>query len=122
MKKLHSILALLLITLCSMNFVACSDDDDEATSSEIIGKWAFSDDPDAGFIFKENGELLYWEGGYEDNEGTYRVSGKKLILECEEDGETWRSEYTITTLNSTTLIFSGYDEDEFEETKLIRVQ
>lgn len=123
MKKLHSILAMLLIMVCSMNFAACSDDDDdEEISSSIIGKWAFSDDPDAGFIFTQNGEMLYWEDNYEDIEGYYRQSGNKLILEFEEDGDTYREEYTIIKLTESTLIIAGYDEDEYEEMEFVRVK
>lgn len=118
MKKLHSILALLLITLCSMNFAACSDDDDDEAASEIVGKWAFSDDPNAGFIFKENGEFWIWENGEEDHEGSYRVSGKKLILNGQEESY----EFSIVKLNSTTLVLGGYDEDEYEEMEFIRIQ
>lgn len=123
MKKLHSILAMLLIMVCSMNFAACSDnDDDEEISSSIVGKWAFSDDPDAGFIFTQNGEMLYWEDNYEDIEGYYRQSGNKLILEFEEDGDTYREEYTIIKLTESTLIIAGYDEDEYEEMEFVRVK
>ena len=103
MKKLHSILALLLIMVCSMNFAACSSDDDDEASSSIIGKWAYEDDQ-------------------EDLEAYYRISGNKLICEYEEDGEACRDEFTIVKLNSTTLILGGYDEDEYEEWEMIRVQ
>ena len=41
MKKLHSIFAMLLIMVCSMNFAACSSDDDDEISSSIVGKCAF---------------------------------------------------------------------------------
>ena len=121
MKRLHSILALLLITLCSMNFAACSDDDDEV-SSEIIGKWAFSDDSTAGFIFNEDGEMLFWEDEDLELEAYYRVSGKKLICEYEEDGESYRDEFTIVKLTSTTLVIGAYDDGEYEEWEMIRVQ
>lgn len=122
MKKLHSILALLLIMVCSMNFAACSSDDDDEASSSIIGKWAYEDDPDAGFIFSKDGEMIFWEDDQEDLEAYYRISGNKLICEYEEDGEACRDEFTIVKLNSTTLILGGYDEDEYEEWEMIRVQ
>jgi len=119
MKKLHSILALLLITICSMNFAACSDDDDDdASSSEIVGKWAFSDDTEAGFIFKQNGEFWVWEDGDEDHEGSYRVSGKKLILNGQEESY----EFSIVELTATTLVLGGQDEDGYGEMELIRIQ
>ena len=121
MKKLHSILAMLLIMVCSMNFASCSSDDDEEVSSGIIGKWAFTDD-EAGFIFKENGEMILWEEDWEDLEGYYRVSGNKLICTYEEDGELETDELIIVKLNSTTLILGGYDEGEYEEMELTRVQ
>ena len=81
MKKLHSILALLLIMVCSMNFAACSSDDDDEASSSIIGKWAYEDDPDAGYIFSKDGEMIFWEDDQEDLEAYYRISGNKLICE-----------------------------------------
>lgn len=121
MKKLHSILAMLLIMVCSMNFASCNSDDKEEVSSNIIGKWAFMDD-NAGFIFKENGELIFWESDWEDLEAYYRINGNKLICTYEEDGESCTDEFTIVKLNSTTLILGGYDEGEYEEMELTRVQ
>lgn len=123
MKKLHSILAMLLIMVCSMNFAACSDDDDDdEISSSIVGKWAYSDDPDAGLIFTQDGEVYFWEYGYQDFDGYYRQSGNKLILEFEEEGDTYREEYTIIKLTESTLIIAGYDEGEYEEMEFVRVK
>lgn len=120
MKKLHSILALLLIMVCSINFTACSSDDEEGVSSSIIGKWAFTDD-DAGFIFKENGEMIFWEEDWEELEANYRVNGNKLICTYQEDGESFSDELTIIKLDSSTLILGGYDEGDYEEMVLTRV-
>lgn len=42
MKKIHSVIALMLIIVCSINFTACSSDDDEGSSfnpSYIYGIW-----------------------------------------------------------------------------------
>ena len=115
-------MALLLIMVCSINFAACSDDDDDDISSNIVGKWAFSDDPDAGFIFTQDGKMLYWEDDYEDIEAYYSQSGNKLVIEFEEDGETYREELTIIKLTSSTLILGGYDEGEYEEMEFIKVK
>ena len=120
MKKLHSILALLLIMVSSINFTACSSDDEEGVSSSIIGKWAFTDD-DAGFIFKENGEMIFWEEDWEELEANYRVNGNKLICTYQEDGESFSDELTIIKLDSSTLILGGYDEGDYEEMVLTRV-
>ena len=73
MKKLHSILALLLITICSMNFTACSSDDDEGSNSgvnkcyvEVDGKhidfkyaYYFEDGEDCEIIFSTI-DILYY--------------------------------------------------------------
>ena len=120
MKKIHSVIALLLIMVCSINFTACSSDDEEGVSSSIIGKWAFTDD-DAGFIFKENGEMISWEEDWEELEANYRVNGNKLICTYQEDGESFSDELTIIKLDSSTLILGGYDEGDYEEMVLTRV-
>ena len=113
---------MLPIMVCSMNFAACSSDDDDEISSSIVGKWAFTDDPDAGFIFTQNGEMLYWEDNYEDIEGYYRQSGNKIIIEFEEEGEIYREELTIIKLTESTLVLAGYDEGEYEEMEFIKVK
>ena len=121
MKKLHSILALLLLMVCSMNFIACSDDDEEGATSSIVGKWAFSDDPDAGYIFSNDGKMIFWEDDWQDIEGSYTLNGNKLVVVYVEDGESDRDELTIFKLTSTTLVLGGYDEGEYEEMELTKV-
>lgn len=121
MKQLHSIFALLLLMVCSLNFTACSDDDEEGNTSSIVGKWAFPDDPDAGYIFSNDGKMILWEDDWQDVEGSYTVNGNKLVVVYVEDGESERDEFTIVKLTSTTLILGGYDEGEYEEMELTRV-
>ena len=120
LKKTFSWTMLLALTL-SMSLASCSSDDDDDISSSIVGKWAYSDEPDSGIMFTQDGKLIFWEDGYEDFDGYYRQSGNKLFFECEEDGDTYIEEYTIIKLTENTLIIGGYDEDEYEEMEFIRV-
>lgn len=131
-KKLFGLMALILCT-CS-GFTACSedDDDDDSTNSKLVGLWqsthsfewdefeeadgeynpeAWQEDATGRIEFKADGKVIvynYHNGVWErDDEGTYKVSGNKLILgDGNSDYET-----TIDELNNETLILTdkGYD-------------
>ena len=99
---------MLLLALCSMVFVSCSDDDDEdggATSSSIVGTWVSTE---------QNGRITYTstvtfnaDGTFVDTEettgestykfrGTYSIKGNKITMTIAElldpdqyDDEEW---------------------------------
>lgn len=80
----------LTAVVLSVNFIACSDDDDSSTSS-IVGKWKYTieddEEPESGyFTFQSNGKLIWeeydnydstWE---ETNNNTYTLTGDNLKI------------------------------------------
>lgn len=134
MKTFRWMAGLLVVMFC-IGLSSCSDDDDDINASSLIGTWEMThskgygiwggereewDEDDRGTFtrFEENGTLISWEAGYENEKsyGTYQVKGKKIIA-VDEDGE--QSEATIKKLTSNTLELeineSGVDEGESYE-------
>lgn len=130
-KQIFGLMALILCACAA--FTACSDDDDDEdnTNSKLVGLWqsthafewdewedgeynpeAWQEDAGGRVEFKADGMVViydYHNGAWiKDNEGSYKVSGNKLILG---EGNPQDNEITIDELNNETLIMSekGYD-------------
>lgn len=127
MKKIFTlaIMALMLV------FLGCSKDDNNSSSSDIIGEWYLSNEK--GYSYLEGEKDIYddsysQETAYsfitfnsdktvvmydaeedETTTGTWKISGKKLTITV--SGET--NIITLKTLNSTTFVINenGTDED-----------
>lgn len=125
-------MALLAIVMCA-NFTACSDDDEE-TSSSIVGKWKetlteisytdengeFHKENESGencyIVFSEDGTALFYEArengepGSDRQNFTWKIEGKRLIMKDLETNEI--IDATINELNSTTLKITAEDDDD----------
>ena len=118
MKKLHSILMMLAITVAALGFTACSDDDDNddkgKVEASIVGEWELIDyniDPievegqgytfpyDLGTVieFTSNGKYFVDDGEI----GSWEIDGNYLHTKA--DGSLIPARCTILQLNNTTL-------------------
>ena len=103
MKKCYYFLMVIMMALVSVGFAACGDED-EPKSSDIVGTWQlnYADGNGSGIIlfqFTKDGKFnevrIYIEEGECDVfQGTYKVSGNKLILTFISQFETHPVEYT----------------------------
>ena len=90
MKKCYYFLMVMLLTLVSVGFVSCGDDD-EPKSSDIVGTWAFDNTDLIGagvtlFQFTKDGKFYEVDKSMVlgDDEvvyhGTYTITGDKLTI------------------------------------------
>ncbi|TGX98520.1 hypothetical protein [Bacteroides muris (ex Afrizal et al. 2022)] len=90
MKTLRFIgMALIAVIMC-VNFVACSDDDDEETNATIEGTWkytsSFDEDMRSGsFTFKSNGGLIWYHGEESSSNCSYTLNGSNLKIILNQD-------------------------------------
>ena len=116
MKQLHSILALLLLMICSMNFTACSDDDEApGNTSDLIGLW--EEIYNKGWE-KENGKIDYeYEYEYEEGEGgriEFKSDGTYIEYDAY-DGD-WEVDMIGTwEYQGNKIYVTYYDEDDEKE-------
>lgn len=128
------------MALCLMlaGFTSCSDDDDDYSSSQLVGTWISTsyihqsyedgelvDEEEYSssyikWIFQEDGTayLYYWSGDEWEYDGTdeYAIKGSKLVFYEDDDSEDWAP--TIKTLTSTSLVVEldvTYTEDDPED-------
>ena len=94
MKKCYYFLMVMLLTLVSVGFVSCGDDNDEPTGSGIVGTWRLysSDASGASGTYGDYDVLMQFTKGGVYNEveifgtavdvyhGTYTVSDNKLTV------------------------------------------
>lgn len=132
MKKFKNYFLLGLLTICmGFAFTACGDDDDDDfATSDLVGKWniigyeawetedgekwetnSVKDSDITALKFNaDNTCKVYFD--YFSEEGTYRVSGNKLIIVLDNDDDN-AGAITIAGLNSTTLVLeNSYSEVE----------
>lgn len=103
MKK---ILFILLAMLPAMIFTACSDDNDNAINSPIVGNWKANDvDKTIETSFNGDGRcttrITYPDGSVAEERGSYRLQDADLIIEGIEEREktagssTWTEWVTV---------------------------
>lgn len=102
-------------------FSSCSDDDEEISSSNLIGTWQYTggkfweiidgeketweedgDDDEWIMTFKEDGTMIEWDG-FSNETYEWKLNGNKLIL----DGD----EFTVKTLTSNKLVLEIHEKD-----------
>ena len=99
--------AILLVTLMALSFVAC-------TSKKIVGKWEltqYKGDYSEGWLLKGSTFEFKDDGTYTingSNAGTYKVKGSKIFLNGDED-----SYYKLSFSGNTMKITSQDDEMTF---------
>ena len=72
-------MALIAVIMC-VNFVACSDDDEEEANAAIEGTWKYSSSSDedmrsGSFTFKSNGGLIWDDGEESSSNCSYTLNG-----------------------------------------------
>lgn len=122
---------ILLFLAASLGFTGCKKDDGEDDAkANIVGKWALTkevyktylkgvleteetyddyDDNDWVIELKSNGTYIGWDGGEEEETGTYSLQdgGKTLILKTGNDTHT----LTVRQVTSSSLVVY-YEETE----------
>lgn len=79
----------LVAIVMSVNFAACSDDDDESGTS-IEGTWKFTSSTDedlrsGSFTFKSDGSMIWDDGEETSSNNTYALKGNNLKIVLEQD-------------------------------------
>ncbi len=107
MKHIKIFYGIFTILLATLTFTGCtSDNDNEHTNHdiprEIVGNWIYDDsrEPEI-YSFKKNGDVIFQSAyiDYDDEwvleyiRGTYRISGKKLIITLEYDDKDYEDVY-----------------------------
>ncbi|MCM1519807.1 MAG: lipocalin family protein [Lachnoclostridium sp.] len=138
MKKLNLFIPMVLMAVMSaFTFVSCSDDDDKIDNGKIVGTWesvleewwekedgkivdeGTDDDTDLRVEFKADGTVTQYEyynsSWHLDITGNYSISGNKLTIVYDEDGDEYTSTQNIEMPDDNTLVVSGYwKEDNYE--------
>ena len=121
MKKFYLFLSVMLLTLVSVGFASCGDDNDEPKGSDLVGTWQLKAiDEDGGSYenlvqFTKNGQWNSVEI-YNDNSeididverGTYTVSGNRINVNYTEDGHTLTESMTFEVKGDKLML--TYDE------------
>lgn len=90
MKTLRFIgMALIAVIMC-VNFVACSDDEEEEANAAIEGTWKYSSSSDedmrsGSFTFKSNGGLIWDDGEESSSNCSYTLNGSNLKIILNQD-------------------------------------
>ena len=114
MRTLRFIGMAIIAVIMSVNFTACSDDDeDETATNPLIGTWQEVDNPNYNiWTFKADGtgtEQEYYQGNWEDPYSfTYTYDSKTSILVInygEHAGEDEIDSYDVTIDGSTMKTF-----------------
>lgn len=121
MKRINQLLLSLVMVITCISFVACGDDDDdnEFSTSDIVGKWKEADENGYYLLYTFNSEGKYSEVEWRGNEAmereewnNYYIEGNFLYLGYkEEDGEGYEM-FKIKTLNKEKLIIEELEDEE----------
>lgn len=117
MKKIFSILAIVVVTMCAFSFVSCSgDDDDKLSTADVVGTWMTTSiqtsngtwvdltnslyaSKRAYANFKSDGTYVGW-GSLGNGTGTWKLDGRTLTTYV--DGEVYII-YSNIVLNGTEM-------------------
>ena len=84
MKKIYSLILLLLLTAITFSLVSCSSDDEGSSSDDyaslLIGSWKRTDEYGwCKITFKSDGSYVQIHDDGDKISGTYQLSGSKII-------------------------------------------
>lgn len=108
-KNLWCLLAILMVTIVSVGFVSCGDDDEEDEIT-IVGTWRY--DFGSGYVlltFNQNGTARYQEydhGRWESDESANYVYSNGSLFVTGRNGE--RVTIEVISLTQTTLILKDF--------------
>lgn len=113
-KHLFVMMSMLSMTLA---FVGCSDDDNDVSSSSIVGTWSYEEeDYYEEITFKANGIMIveseeYYNGEWESwtERGTYELDGDKLIANIDDE----IAIVTVVSVTSSKLVLKDEDGDRW---------
>lgn len=96
-------------------FVGCSDDDNDVSSSSIVGTWIYEEeDYYEEVTFKSNGTMIieseeYYNGEWESwtERGTYILDGNELIANIDDENII----VTIISITSSKLVLEDDEGD-----------
>lgn len=112
----HLFIIVSVLTMAT-GFVGCSDDDNDVSSSSIVGTWSYEEeDYYEEVTFKANGIMIieseeYYDGEWESwtERGTYVLDGDKLIVHIDDEITT----VTVVSVTSSKLILKNEDGDKW---------
>ena len=120
MKKIKFLAMLLMAITLSLGFTSCSDDDDDAKDSELIGSWElYGDWGSEIWTFNSDGSFTLFGnefGDYYSEYGkfTYNKSSKELeiIYTAETDYyiDYYIDKYIVISINSQSLVLKDNDD------------
>lgn len=101
----------------TLAFVGCSDDDNDVSSSSIVGTWSYEEeDYYEEITFKANGIMIveseeYYNGEWESwtERGTYELDGDKLIANIDDE----IAIVTVVSVTSSKLVLKDEDGDRW---------
>lgn len=102
MKTLRFIGMAIVAVIMSINFAACSDDDEKEATTTIEGTWKYTSSSDEDlrsgtFTFKNDGGLVWNDGEETSSNCSYTLSNNKLKIVLNQDDYI---EGTITISNN----------------------
>lgn len=125
-----------VLFLTSCMFISCSDDDDDKNnnSGDLIGTWEsvrtiewekenghtygstdWEEDTNLRYEFTSDGIAkaysYYSISWHLDSEASYRYSNGKLVINFNEDGESYTNEANVLSLDANTLILETYQSE-----------
>ena len=120
MKKIFSIIVLSMMTIFSLTFVSCSNDDDkqQSSSNSIVGTWSLTDYGDYTITFKSDGTGFDAEKGDVDT-FTYSINGNTLIIRYDDYSEAYIYKYEITNDGNTLILYED-EEEGYSTEKYVR--
>lgn len=104
-------MAIVAVIMC-VNFVACSDDDEEEANATIEGTWKYTSSSDedmrsGSFTFKSNGSLVWADEEETSSNCSYTLNGSNLKIILNQDDYI---EGTITiSKNQATYKYTWHD-------------
>ena len=120
MKRTFRILGMVCMAVfLSLTLNSCSDDDDSDLDSNLIGKWAYSENTSNAsdwIEFHSNGKYTYTESYYGNtytDEGTWWTSGNKLYNKVwDAEDERYYTESMYYRISGNRLYFWEDEEDK----------
>jgi len=110
----HLFIVISVLTMTT-GFVGCSDDDNDVSSSSIVGTWIYEEeDYYEEVTFKSNGTMIieseeYYNGEWESwtERGTYILDGNELIANIDDENII----VTIISITSSKLVLEDDEGD-----------
>ncbi|MCD8386365.1 MAG: lipocalin family protein [Bacteroidales bacterium] len=124
-ERIKFLTMLLMLFTMSISFSACGNDDDDISSSSLVGTWWVNGDTTDKWVFSSNGSFqsvnTVIAGATQTRTGTYSVSGDILVINIKAvagSNNAYTNTYLIYSLTSTQLVL--IDMDEYETITLLK--